>query len=123
MKYLAVTYQSGRQALAVAWFAAVACAMGWSSVSVASSVESASETEASRAVSWVDNRVNINTADAATLALALDGVGLTRAEDIIAYREQHGDFESVEALGQVRGIGPATLERNRERILLSDPVE
>lgn len=123
MKYLAVTYQSGRQALVVAWFAVVACVMGWSSLSVASSAESASETDGSRAVSFVDNRININTADAATLALALDGVGLTRAEDIIAYREQHGDFESVEALAQVRGIGPATLERNRERILLSDPVE
>lgn len=71
----------------------------------------------------IENQVNINTADAETLALALDGVGLTRAMDIIAYREEHGDFESVEQLQDVRGIGPATLERNRSRILLTDRTE
>jgi len=71
----------------------------------------------------VEDQVNINTADAETLALALDGVGMTRAMDIIAYREQNGDFETVEQLQEVSGIGPATLERNRERILLSDSTE
>lgn len=71
----------------------------------------------------VEQQVNINTADAETLALALDGVGMTRAMDIIAYREQNGDFETVEQLQEVSGIGPATLERNRSRILLSDPTE
>lgn len=123
MKYLAVSFQSARKASLVAWFAVAACVLGWSSLSVASPTASASEADVPQAVSTVDNRVNINTADAATLALALDGVGSTRAEDIIAYREQHGDFESIEALAQVRGIGPATLERNRERIMLTDPVE
>jgi len=68
----------------------------------------------------VDNRVNINTADAETLALALDGVGISRAQDIIAYREQHGEFTEVDQLIRVRGIGPATLERNRDRIMLKD---
>lgn len=71
----------------------------------------------------VEDQVNINTADAETLALALDGVGMSRAMDIIAYREQNGDFESVDQLQEVNGIGPATLERNRDRILLSDPTE
>ncbi len=71
----------------------------------------------------VEERVNINTADAETLALALDGVGMTRAMDIIAYREKNGEFETVEQLQEVTGIGPATLERNRSRILLSDPTE
>lgn len=71
----------------------------------------------------VEERVNINTADAETLALALDGVGMTRAMDIIAYREQNGEFETIEQLQEVSGIGPATLERNRARILLSDPTE
>jgi competence protein ComEA len=70
-----------------------------------------------------DNRVNINKADAETLALALDGIGMTKAQEIIEYREQHGDFKSVDDLQNVRGIGKATLERNRSRILLVDATE
>lgn len=62
------------------------------------------------------HQVDINTADADTLALALDGVGMTRAEAIVAYREEHGDFMRVEDLQEVSGIGPATLERNLERL-------
>jgi|SRR5690554_1181590 len=120
MKYLDVTHQSRRNILTVARVAAVAFAMGWSSLGLANDIE---PTEPVMAVVTVDNQVNINTADAATLSLALDGVGMTRAADIIAYREQHGSFESVEDLGRVRGIGPATLERNRDRILLSDSAD
>lgn len=81
---------------------------------------SAAQDEPERAEISVEDRVNINTADAETLALALDGVGMTRAMDIIAYREEHGAFETVEQLKEVSGIGPATLERNRSQILLSD---
>ena len=68
----------------------------------------------------IENQVNTNTADAETLALSLDGVGMTRALDIIAYREEHGSFKTVDELERVRGIGKATLERNRSRILLDD---
>ncbi|MDP2127405.1 MAG: helix-hairpin-helix domain-containing protein [Pseudohongiella sp.] len=70
----------------------------------------------------IHNQVDINTADAATLALALDGVGMAKAHDIIAYREQNGDFKTADDLQKVRGIGKATLERNRSRILVT-PVE
>lgn len=62
--------------------------------------------------------VDINEADAATLDRVLVGVGPSRAEAIVRYRDQHGPFESLEDLDQVRGIGPATLERNRARILI-----
>lgn len=62
--------------------------------------------------------VNINTADAATLAEALDGVGMARALEIVAYRETHGEFQTVEQLAEVQGIGMATVERNRSRILI-----
>ena len=64
--------------------------------------------------------VNVNKADAATLAKSLDGVGHSKAEAIVAWREEHGPFKSVDDLGQVKGIGPATLERNRNAILLDD---
>jgi competence protein ComEA len=62
--------------------------------------------------------VNINSADAATLAEALSGVGSSRAEAIVRYREMYGPFESIEELAEVSGVGSATLERNRGRITL-----
>ncbi|GAB3287693.1 ComEA family DNA-binding protein [Parahaliea aestuarii] len=62
--------------------------------------------------------VNINSADAATLAAQLKGVGLSRAEEIVRYREMYGPFKSVEELAEVKGIGPATLDRNRAVITL-----
>jgi len=62
--------------------------------------------------------VNINTADAAALAAALNGVGTSRAEEIVRYREAYGPFKSVEELADVKGIGPSTLEKNRALITL-----
>lgn len=63
--------------------------------------------------------VNINTADAATLDRVLDGVGPSKAEAIIAYRKANGPFRSIDQLASVKGIGLATVERNRDRILVS----
>ena len=67
--------------------------------------------------------VNINKADAATLAQSLDGIGLSKAEAIVAWRQEHGPFKSVDDLTQVKGLGPATLDRNRAAILLSDTAD
>ncbi|MCU0755144.1 MAG: ComEA family DNA-binding protein [Xanthomonadales bacterium] len=57
--------------------------------------------------------IDINTADAPTLARALNGVGPAKAEAIIAYREAHGPFQHVDELARVKGIGPATIDLNR----------
>lgn len=62
--------------------------------------------------------VNLNTATAEELSDGLVGVGAARAELIIQYREQNGDFTSVEQLLEIKGIGVATLEKNKERIQL-----
>src|SRR5690606_14029956 len=62
--------------------------------------------------------VNINTADAQTIASSLTGIGQAKAEAIVEYREANGPFRSVEDLLQVKGIGEKTLEANRERIRL-----
>ena len=62
--------------------------------------------------------VNLNSASAEELAEKLDGVGPARAELIIKYREENGPFASVEQLLEVKGIGTATLEKNRARIVL-----
>lgn len=62
--------------------------------------------------------VNVNTADAATLARELQGVGLAKAQAIVAHRDKHGPFRSIDDLGRVKGIGKKTLERNRDSIRL-----
>ncbi len=62
--------------------------------------------------------VNINDADAETLAERLVGIGPARAEEIVRYREAYGPFHSVEDLLEVRGVGKSILNNNRERISL-----
>ena len=64
--------------------------------------------------------VDINTADAEALAEAINGVGIKKARDIVAYREQNGPFRSVEQLADVNGIGPQTVERSRENLTVKD---
>jgi len=62
--------------------------------------------------------VNVNTADAATLARELDGIGAAKAEAIVEYRQQNGPFRSAEDLLKVQGIGERVLEQNRGNIRL-----
>ncbi len=59
---------------------------------------------------------NINTADAQTLAAAIDGVGLKKANAIVAYRKANGPFESIQDLTKVKGIGNTTVKNNQDRI-------
>lgn len=54
--------------------------------------------------------LDINTASAAQLE-SLPGIGPTRAQNIVAYRQEHGPFQRAEELLAVPGIGPATYER------------
>lgn len=63
--------------------------------------------------------VNLNTADAATLQRELLGIGQVKAEAIVAYREVHGNFASVDELLEVKGIGAATLEKNRDKLSIN----
>jgi competence protein ComEA len=67
-------------------------------------------------------KVNINTADAATLDRVLVNVGPSKAEAIVAYRKQHGAFRSAEQLAQVDGIGLKTVEKNRDMIVIGGAV-
>lgn len=63
-------------------------------------------------------QIDLNSADAETLARSLSGVGLSKAQAIVRYREQYGPFASLEELTEVKGVGPAILERNRDRLVL-----
>ena len=66
-----------------------------------------------------NERVNINTADARTIARVLTGVGLTKAQAIVAHRETNGRFDAAADLTQVKGIGKATVDRNADKIVIS----
>ena len=65
--------------------------------------------------------VDINTADAQTISQELEGIGLTKAQAIVEYREKHGPFKSAEDLSLVKGIGDRTVELNRDNIKVSKP--
>ena len=67
--------------------------------------------------------VNINTADATAIAASLKNVGQTKAEAIVAYREQNGAFKSADDLVKVKGIGEKTVAANRDLILVSGSAD
>jgi competence protein ComEA len=60
--------------------------------------------------------VNINSADAVTLASAIKGVGEKKAQAIVKYRKEHGPFRSVDDLANVPGIGEKTVAKNRTNL-------
>lgn len=60
--------------------------------------------------------LNINTASAAALAAAIDGVGAQRAAGIVSYRENNGPFRTVEDLVNVQGIGQKILDGSRDQL-------
>ena len=62
--------------------------------------------------------VDINTADAATIAKELQGIGPHLAQSIVAYREKNGAFRNADELRKIKGIGAKVLEKNRANIKL-----
>lgn len=64
--------------------------------------------------------VNINTADAQTMAENIQGVGIKRAQAIINFREEHGPFKSVDELTQIKGIGLKLVEKNRANLRVNE---
>lgn len=63
--------------------------------------------------------LDINTATAAEFAAVMSGVGEKKAEAIVAFREANGNFESIEQLAQVKGIGDVLLTRNKPLLRVS----
>ena len=64
-----------------------------------------------------DNRININTADKAQLTM-LTGIGATRAQAIIAYREENGPFAAIEDIMNVQGIKEGTFAKIKDEIVV-----
>jgi competence protein ComEA len=65
-------------------------------------------------------QVDINTADAKSLAMAMTGIGLVKAEAIVAYRDRYGPFKTIDDLAKVKGIGARTVEANRAAVVIVD---
>lgn len=62
-------------------------------------------------------KISLNQATLAQLQ-ELSGIGLKKAEAIIAYRQKNGKFKNIEELQQVKGIGPALFAKNKDRLAL-----
>lgn len=62
-------------------------------------------------------QVNINSASVKELS-SLKGIGMKKAEAIVQYRKDNGDFKNVEDLTKVKGIGPKVLEKIKAEIVL-----
>ncbi len=69
---------------------------------------------------WAAQPVNINTASAEDIAESLKGVGMSKAEAIVEYRNEHGQFKHMDELVNVKGIGIRTVDINREYIVLDN---
>lgn len=67
------------------------------------------------------DRINLNAANAETLAATIVGIGPAKAAAIVEFRSQHGPFKTVDDLLLVKGIGEATLTKNRERLTATSP--
>ncbi len=60
--------------------------------------------------------VDVNTADAKTLARELDGVGMAKAEAIVSYREKNGPFKTADDLAKVKGLGKKLIDQNKSNL-------
>jgi len=69
---------------------------------------------------WAMQPVDVNSASAEEIAEALKGVGMSKAEAIVRYRNENGQFKHVDELVNVKGIGIRTVDINREYILLEN---
>lgn len=75
--------------------------------------------EAAQSQARNQTNININRATEAEL-VALNGIGSSKAQAIILYREMFGGFKTVDELTKVKGIGAKTVEKNRQRLSVQD---
>ncbi len=67
--------------------------------------------------------LDLNTATAEQLAASLEGIGNSKAEAIVAYRNANGPFQRIEDLTLVKGIGQSTLRQNHDKMTVSIAAE
>jgi len=64
--------------------------------------------------------VDINKASAQEISESLSGVGLKKADAIVAYRKANGPFSSIDDLANVKGIGDKTIAKNKDNLQISN---
>ena len=64
----------------------------------------------------INHKIDLNKAQLAELTRSFKGIGKKRAEAIIAYRESHHGFKSIEELAEVKGLGQGFMDKNREKL-------
>lgn len=84
----------------------------------ASASEQTKAKASAKATDEEGTQVSINSASAEDLAHAMNGVGLKKAQAIIAYRDEYGPFKTIDDLKQVPGIGTSLVERNLTHLTL-----
>lgn len=88
------------------------------SVSVLANAAPVAPTSSAMVQASASGKVNLNQADANTLQQELSGIGAAKALAIVAHREQHGVFTSVDELLEVKGIGKSLVDKNRDKLTL-----
>lgn len=83
-----------------------------------SSFATAEQTSENPKYEGIEITVNVNQASAQELADLLSGVGEKKAQAIVEYRREHGEFSSVDELVNIKGIGTSLIDKNRNRIEL-----
>jgi competence protein ComEA len=76
------------------------------------------KTNKTTAQQQLEKTVNLNKANAKEIAKILKGIGLKKAQSIVAYRDKNGKFKAVEEVASVKGIGVKTIAKNYNRIVL-----
>jgi len=76
------------------------------------------KTAKSEQVQTIPAKVNVNKASAKQLAAVLSGVGIKKAEAIVAWRKSNGKFKKLEDLSRVKGIGMETIKKNKGKLVL-----
>lgn len=113
------SWPRNRRSLSAALFV-LTCAAGALPATFFATTAAAQQTQTPVVAIADQSGVNINTATAEELAETLNGVGAGKADAIVRYRTQFGPFGSIEELTEVKGIGAATIERNRNLLRLED---
>lgn len=85
-------------------------------------VPASAVTEPARSAKPAVTLINLNTADVATLAREMEGIGEAKARAIVEHRQRNGAFKSVDELALVKGIGAKTLAVNRPRLTVGTAV-
>lgn len=98
-------------------FVAVVMVLGMFGLSA--QAEAGNESAKTEVALTKEAKVNINTASAQQIAKSLNGVGIKKAESIVAYRTQNGPFKSTADLMKVKGLGSATLQKNANVIVFN----